>query len=79
MEGIGFLVVILCVISIVLATASPFPTLALKMRPSNAHFSQIIPYLMPPQNILGPAAALQSAANATGKQDPRGLFSWNLY
>ena len=57
MDGIGFLVVILCVISIVLATASPFATLALKMRPSNTHFSPIIPYFMPPQNIFGPAAA----------------------
>jgi len=66
MNGIGFLVVILCVISIVLATASPVATLALKMRPSNTHFSPIIPYFMHPQNILGPAAALQSAANATG-------------
>jgi len=66
MDGIGFLVVILCVISIVLATASPFATLALKMRPSNTHFSPIIPYFMPPQNILGPAAALQGPANATG-------------
>jgi hypothetical protein len=66
MDGMGSLVVILCVISIVLATASPFATLALKIRPSNTHFSPIIPYFMPPQNILGPAAALQSAANATG-------------
>jgi hypothetical protein len=66
MDGIAFLVVILCVISVALATASPFATLALKMRPSSTHFSPIIPYFMPPQNILGPAAALQSAANATG-------------
>jgi hypothetical protein len=66
MDGIGFLVVILCATSIVLATASPFVTLALKMRPPNTHFSPIIPYFMPSQNILGPAAALQSAANVTG-------------
>jgi hypothetical protein len=66
MDGIGFLVVILCATSIVLATASPFATLALKMRPPNTHFSPIIPYFMPSQNILGPAAALQSAANVTG-------------
>ena len=38
------------------------------MRPSNTHFSPIIPYFMPPQNILGPAATLQSAANATGQE-----------
>ena len=67
MDGIGFLVVILCVISIVLATASPFATLALKMRPYNTHFSPIIPYFMPPQNILGPAAALQSPSNVASK------------
>ena len=66
MNGIGFLVVILCVISMVLATASPYATLALKVPAYNAHFSPIIPYFMPPQNILGPAPALQSAANATG-------------
>ncbi|HET7147107.1 MAG TPA: hypothetical protein VFI73_01295 [Candidatus Nitrosopolaris sp.] len=73
MEGIAFLIVILCVISIVLATASPFATLALKMRASNIHFSPIIPYFMPPQNILGPAAALQSASNATGTAALQGL------
>src|SRR6266568_4248671 len=67
MGGMGFLVIILCVISIVLATASPVATLALKMRPSNTHFSPIIPYFMPPQNILGPAAALQSPANVASK------------
>ncbi len=67
MDGMGFLVVILCVISLVLATASPFVTLALKVPPSNAHFSPIIPYFMPPQNTSGPAAALQLPANATSK------------
>jgi len=66
MHRIGLLVVILCVISIILATASPFATLALKMRPSNTHFSPIIPYFMPPQNISRPAAALQGPANAAG-------------
>ncbi len=67
----GFLVVILCVISLVLATASPFGTLAVKVPPSNTHFSPIIPYFMPPQNTSGPAAlqgpvaALQTPTNAT--------------
>jgi hypothetical protein len=73
MDGIGFLVVILCVILIVLATASPFATLALIMPPPNTHFSPIIPYFMPSQNILGPAAALQSAANVTGPAALQGL------
>ncbi len=69
MDGIGFLV-ILCVISLVLATASPFATLALKVRPSNAHFSPIIPYFMPPQNTSGPAAALQGPGPAAALQGP---------
>jgi hypothetical protein len=64
MDGMGFLVVILCVISLALATASPFATLALKVPPSNAHFLPIIPYFMPPQNTSGPAAALQGPAAA---------------
>jgi hypothetical protein len=74
MDGMGFLVVILCVISLVLATASPFATLALKVLSSNAHFSPIIPYFMPPQNTSGPGpAALQGPgpaalpANVTSK------------
>jgi hypothetical protein len=64
MDRIGFLVVILCVISLVFATASPFVTLALKVLPPNAHFSPIIPYFMPTQNASGPGAALQGPAAA---------------
>jgi hypothetical protein len=66
----GCLVVILCVISLVLATASPFATLALKVPPSNAHFSPIIPYFMHPQNTSGPAAALQGPGPAAALQGP---------
>ena len=72
MDGMGFLVVILCVISLALSTSSPFGTLTLKA--SNAHFSPIIPFFMPPQNSsalaalqgTGPAAALQGTGPGPG-------------
>jgi hypothetical protein len=66
----GFLVVTLCVISLVLAIAYPPASLALKVQPSNAHFSPIIPFFMPPQNTLGPAAALQGPGPAAALQGP---------
>jgi hypothetical protein len=66
----GLLAVILCVISLVMAAASPFATLALKVQPSNAQFSPIIPFFMPPQNTSGPAAALQGPGPAAALQGP---------
>jgi hypothetical protein len=60
MNGIGFLIVIVCMISIVCASSYPLHATALN-RPST-HFSPIVPFFMPPQNIsnaTGPAAALQ--------------------
>jgi len=75
MHGIGVLVVILTVILIVWASAYPFSTTAQKVVPSNAHFSPIVPFFMPPQNSSSansPAAALQgpTPANATGPPPP---------
>jgi hypothetical protein len=74
MHGMGFLAVTLCVISLVLAIASPPATLALKVSRSNAYFSPIIPFFKPAQNISGPAAALQgpgaAAAIAKALQSP---------
>jgi hypothetical protein len=63
MNGIGFLVAVLSVISIVLSSAYPLASMALTT-PSSAHFSPIVPFFTSPQNTSnatgpGEAAALQ--------------------
>jgi hypothetical protein len=83
MNGIGFLIVIVCMISIVCASSYPLHATALN-RPST-HFSPIVPFFMPPQNIsnaTGPAAALQGppppelqAAIAKALQSPANTTS----
>ena len=73
MDGITVLVVILCVISTVYITAYSFAT-AVKVLASNTHNAPIIPYFMPPQNISGPAAALQGPGPAA-LQSPSNVAS----
>lgn len=70
MDRMNFLVVcvILCVISLYLATAFPFATLALKVGVTNSNFSPIIPFFMPTQNTSAPAAALQGQGPAAALQ-----------